>query len=322
MRARKGDFIRNVMNVCVETDKKSNESFKLNLSNCLTSMFYSPLRYPGGKNKLAKFIASICHENGIMDHYVEPYAGGASVALHLLFNNCVRQITINDLDRSIYAFWRTVLNDNNKLCDKIEKTPVTIKNWKAAKEVQKNKDTTSFFELGFSTFFLNRANYSGVINGGMLGGINQDGENRIDCRFNKKELIRRITEIGKKKSRIQLHNMDAVKLIKHIQHRSRRDGTIYYFDPPYYLKGASLYMNHYRPSDHRILADEIKKIKGAKWLMTYDDVSQINDIYKSNPNRKYMLYHSARSMHKGKEIMIFSKNLRRIPIEKLMAVSA
>ena len=285
-------------------------------------VFYSPLRYPGGKNKLAKFIASICHENGIMDHYVEPYAGGASVALHLLFNDYVRRITINDWDRSIYAFWHTVLNDNNKLCDKIKKTPITIKNWKIAKETQKNKNTASLFELGFSTFFLNRTNYSGMINGGMLGGINQDGENHIDCRFNKKELIRRIREIGKKKSRIRLHNVDAIKLIKRIQRRSRRDGTIYYFDPPYYLKGASLYMNHYKPRDHRILADEIKKIREARWLMTYDNVPQINDIYRSNPSTKYMLYHSARCMHKGREIMIFSKNLRQIPMEELRAVSA
>ena len=161
-----------------------------------------------------------------------------------------------------------------------------------------------------------------MLNGGILGGINQDGKNRIDCRFNKKELIRRITEISKKKSRIQLYNMDAVKLIKLIQRRPRRDGTIYYFDPPYYLKGASLYMNHYRPGDHRVLADEIKKINGARWLMTYDNVSQINDIYRSSPSIKYMLYYSVRNVHKGREIMIFSKNLRRIPLDKLMAVSA
>ena len=284
-------------------------------------MFCSPLRYPGGKNKLAKFIAATCHKNGIMDHYVEPYAGGASVALHLLFNDYVKRVTINDLDRSIHAFWHAVLNDNSKLCNRIEKIPVTIENWRAAKEVQKNKKTASLFELGFSTFFLNRTNYSGVINGGVLGGINQNGNDLIDCRFNKKELIRRITEIGKKKSRICLYNLDAIELIKHIQAKSERDETIYYFDPPYYLKGASLYMNHYKPDDHKILADEIRKIRRSKWLVTYDNVPQINDIYRSNPRKEYTLYHSAHIMHKGKEIMIFSKNLRLILKKELMAVS-
>ena len=283
--------------------------------------FYSPLRYPGGKNKLAKFIAAICHDNDIMDHYIEPYAGGASVALHLLFNNYVKHVTINDLDKSIYAFWHTVLYNNKKLCNRIEKTPITIENWKAAKEVQKNKNTASLFELGFSTFFLNRTNYSGVINSGMLGGINQNGEYLIDCRFNKKELIRRIIEIGKKKSKINLYNMDAVKLIKHIQRKSKNNKTIYFFDPPYYLKGASLYMNHYKQNDHKILADKIRKIKNARWLVTYDNVPQINDIYSSNKSRKYMLYHSVYRTHKGKEIMIFSNNLKRIPTKELMVAS-
>ena len=84
-------------------------------------MFYSPLRYPGGKNKLSKFISKICIDNNINGHYVEPYAGGASVALHLLIENRIKKITINDYDRSIYAFWHSVLWDTNKLCGLIEK---------------------------------------------------------------------------------------------------------------------------------------------------------------------------------------------------------
>ena len=299
----------------------STESFKCKTHNDIPMTFYSPLRYLGGKNKLAKFIAAICHENGITDHYVEPYAGGASVALHLLFNNYVKHITINDLDKSIYAFWYAVLHNNKKLCNRIEKTPITIENWKAAKKIQKNKNTAPLFELGFSTFFLNRTNYSGVINGGMLGGINQNGRYLIDCRFNKKELIRRIKAIGKKKDKINLRNMDAVKLIKDIQNSPEYAKTIYYFDPPYYLKGASLYMNHYKSDDHKILANVIRKIKKAKWLVTYDNVPQIIDIYGSNQSRKYMLYHSAHRIHKGREIMIFSKNLKQIPMKELTAAS-
>ena len=69
------------------------------------SKFYSPLRYPGGKNKLSAFIAKICIDNNINGHYVEPYSGGASVALFLLLEGFVNKITINDKDRAIYAFW-------------------------------------------------------------------------------------------------------------------------------------------------------------------------------------------------------------------------
>ena len=258
-----------------------------------------------------------------MDHYIEPYAGGASVALYLLLNDHVKRVTINDLDKSIYAFWHAVRYDNNKLCNRIENTSITIENWKAAKEVQKNKSTASLFELGFSTFFLNRTNYSGVLKGGVLGGRNQDGKDLIDCRFNKSDLIRRITEIDKKKSKIQVCNMDAVNLVKHAQQNSKSERTIYYFDPPYYLKGALLYMNYYNIHDHKTLANEIKKIKKAKWLVTYDNVPQISsNIYSFTPHKEeYTLYHTAGNMHKGKEIMIFSENIKRVPMKEFMAVS-
>jgi DNA adenine methylase len=84
--------------------------------------FYSPLRYPGGKNKLAKFVASLCKKNNINGHYIEPYAGGASVALYLLLEGHVKEITINDLDRSVYAFWHSILNETEKFCNKIIET--------------------------------------------------------------------------------------------------------------------------------------------------------------------------------------------------------
>ena len=133
-------------------------------------MFYSPLRYPWGKNKLAKFIAQICIDNNVHNHYVEPYAGGASVALYLLIENKVNSITINDYDRSIYAFWYAVLKNTNKLCKLIEDTDINIDNWKKAKEIQKNKQKATLLDLGFSTLFLNRTNISGIINAGVIGG--------------------------------------------------------------------------------------------------------------------------------------------------------
>jgi DNA adenine methylase len=136
--------------------------------------FYSPLRYPGGKNKLAKFIALICKKNNINGHYIEPYAGGASVALYLLINGYVKEITINDLDRGIYSFWRSALNDTEKFCRKIKNTKVTIKNWKKFKKIHDNAKTAKLSDLGFATFFLNRTNRSGIIDGGVIGGKNKE----------------------------------------------------------------------------------------------------------------------------------------------------
>jgi len=138
-------------------------------------MFYSPLRYPGGKNKLSAFIAKICIDNNINGHYVEPYSGGASVALFLLIEGFVDKITINDRDRSIYAFWHSLLNKTNELCELIENAELTIDEWKKQKDIQKNKKTVDLLALGFSTFYLNRTNRSGIINGGVMGGVEQNG---------------------------------------------------------------------------------------------------------------------------------------------------
>lgn len=276
-------------------------------------MFYSPLRYPGGKNKLAKFIAQICVDNNINGHYVEPYAGGASVALHLLIENKIKRIIINDYDRSIYAFWHSVIKNNKKLCNLIENTKINIENWKKAKNIQRNKKKAKLLDLGFSTFFLNRTNISGIINAGVIGGLKQNGEYKMNCRFNKKELIKRIKLIAKHKEQIKLHNLDALELIKEIQKESDNKQTIFYFDPPYYLKGASLYMNHYKNNQHVEVSKAIKNIKNINWIVSYDNTSDIeNIIYKWVPKKrtiKYSFNHSAYKAREGKEILFFSKEL-------------
>lgn len=273
--------------------------------------FYSPLRYPGGKNKLAKFVALVCEKNNINGHYVEPYAGGASVALHLLINGYVSEITINDYDRSIYAFWHCVLKETNTFCKMISDAELTMKNWYEQKKIQQNKDTASLLELGFSTFFLNRTNRSGIINGGVIGGVQQNGNYKIGCRFNKEELIERIKFIAIHRKNIHLYNLDALELIKQIENQTKSKNVIFYFDPPYFLKGQSLYMNAYEAEDHKLVSEKIKAIKNARWIVSYDNVPQIQTLYKDNNVQKknYSFIHIAYEPREGKEVLFFSKGL-------------
>ena len=272
-------------------------------------MFYSPLRYPGGKNKLSKFISLLCEKNKINGHYLEPYAGGASVALYLLFNGYVEEITINDFDRAIYAFWYSILNDTEKFCRKIKNTEVSVENWKKFKKIHSNKKGANLFDLGFATFFLNRTNRSGIINGGIIGGIDQKGKYKINCRFNKKDLIKRIEFIAAHKKNIHLCGLDALELIKKIQEDGKDGNTVFYFDPPYYLKGPSLYMNHYKRDDHKMVSDEIRKIKNSQSIISYDDNPEIEKLYKGFRKIKYSLNHAAQEAKTGKEILFFSPGL-------------
>lgn len=277
---------------------------------------YSPLRYPGGKNKLSAFLAKICVDNNVNGHYVEPYSGGASVALFLLMEGFVSKITINDRDRSIYAFWYSVLNKTNALCNLIENAEFTINEWRKQKEIQTRKKSADLLELGFSTFYLNRTNRSGIINAGVMGGIEQQGSYLMDCRFNKVDLIERIRKIASKKKQIRLYKKDAIKLIDKIQHEAEDDNVIFYFDPPYYLKASTLYMNHYHDKNHKSVSDKIKSIRNIKWVVSYDNVPQIQDLYSECPKKEFSFKHTAFESREGKEILFFSDNLVKPEIEE------
>lgn len=270
--------------------------------------YYSPLRYPGGKLKVASYVKRLLEVNDMCGGtYLEPYAGGASVALYLLLNQYVKKIRINDIDDSIYAFWYSLLNDTDALCRMISDTPVTMDVWTRQHEMQKHKENVGLLELAFSTFFLNRTNRSGILKGGVIGGKNQTGKYRMDVRFNKRDLIERIKSIAEYRNRIELTRMDAVTLLKRYK-RPPSDRTLCYLDPPYYVKGKDLYLNYYIADDHEAIAEAVKKYKG-KWIITYDAVGFVKDLYQGYRQKEYYLSYSAGNPSRGKETMIFSNNL-------------
>ncbi len=270
--------------------------------------FVSPLRYPGGKLKVVDYIKRLFEVNDLCGGtYIEPYAGGASVALGLLFSKYASRIKINDINLSIYAFWYSVLNETEALCRLIVDTPVTMEVWQKQHELQKHKEDAGLLELGFSTFFLNRTNRSGILNGGVIGGKEQTGAYKMDVRYNKNNLIERIEHVAKYADVIDLTNMDAVELIKRYK-RTPTAKTFCYLDPPYYVKGRDLYLNYYNEDDHKAIADAIKKYKG-KWIISYDSVSFLKELYKDYRQQEYYLSYSAGNPSKGKELMVYSEGL-------------
>lgn len=283
--------------------------------------FYSPLRYPGGKGKIAKFLQDLFRINGLCDGvYVEPYAGGASVAFSLLFNEYAKKIIINDKDLSIFAFWNSVLNDTDALCKKIFDCKIDVDNWDKQRLMQKDKSNQSLLDLGFSTFYLNRCNRSGIIMAGIIGGRKQDGNYKIDARFNKVDLIKRIERIANYKGRIELHNDDAIQLIQTISQRPKQN-LLYYLDPPYFVKGHVLYMNHYHVQDHIDIFNLMHKLEDSKWIVSYDNIPFIRELYINYSQIYYKLNYSASKSSKGEEVIIHSNNvlmplntIQRLPI--------
>ena len=269
----------------------------------------TPLRYPGGKSRITVFISKIIKDNNIVDgNYVEPFAGGCGVALNLLLSGIVKDIYINDKDRSIYAFWYSILNNCDEFIEKINSVDISVEEWKKQQKIQKNKEDCDLFELGFSTFFLNRTNRSGIIKGGIIGGLHQNGAWKLDVRFNKEKLIDKILKIVKYKENIHLYNLDAVEFLDAIVPKLDIANTLFYLDPPYYVKGGQLYMNYFKHEDHIRILNVVKKLK-HHWLVSYDNHKEINELYDGIKNITYLLRYTAGTKYNGSEIMFASSDL-------------
>lgn len=270
-------------------------------------MFDTPLRYPGGKGRLAQYVIDVIKLNKLTGcHYAEPYAGGAGIALTLLYLEYSDHIHLNDLNRSVFAFWKSVIEEPEELCRLVRDKPLTVAQWKKQKKVQ-SADDVSRLELGFSTLYLNRTNRSGIINGGIIGGKEQTGEWKIDARFNRADLINRIQKIASYAPRITLHNMDAERFLK-TKLANLPTKSLIYLDPPYYAKGSELYENHYKPEDHAAIAAQVAKIK-QKWLVSYDNVRPIRKLYSAFEQETFALRYSAQDRYDGREVMVFCPGL-------------
>lgn len=275
-------------------------------------MFYSPLRYPGGKSKLEPLMEYLIMQTGHFGGtYIEPFAGGAGIALELLEKGIVKEIVINDLDKGIYSFWRAILTETDRFIDDIWNVELTIDEWKKQRSLIE-KNSSYSYELGFATFYLNRTNRSGIIKGGVIGGVQQNGRWKIDARFNKGALVDRVKKIAAKKNHIHIYNKDVISFILNYLPKYEENAFVY-FDPPYLKKGKQLYMNFFSYKDHVKIEQSINSCVKCDWVITYDDVKEISDIYQNHFLRRFDLNYSVSIKRKASEIIIF-KRQDMIPI--------
>lgn len=268
----------------------------------------SPLRYPGGKALMTNFFIELFRLNGLKDVvYAEPYAGGAGAAINLLLQNKVSCIMINDANIGVFSFWYSLIHDSERFIQVIKDIPVTLTEWNHQRSIIKNADTPSF-ELGVATFFMSRTNRSGVITGGAIGGATEEkqaqAKYKIDCRFKKDKLIERLQAIVERKKQILVSNNDALDFLRNLN-----ESVFVYLDPPYYDKGKYLYMNHYTIDDHICLAEYLQKEANFKWILSYDDVPKIRELYKECDMYRFPLKYTVESKRIGYELLTHSKEI-------------
>lgn len=267
----------------------------------------SPLRFPGGKVSLYIRLKSMLRSNNLIGGtYVEPYAGGAGAALALLATGQVQRVVLNDLDTKLFAFWRAVTENPHEFSQMISRVDLSIAEWERQKRIYATADRHEYLSLGFATFYLNRTNRSGTLNGGPIGGKSQTGKYLIDARFNRADLIERVRLISLYANRIELCNQDGVDII---QRFAPSKATFIYADPPYFQKAGSLYLHAFQASDHQALAECLNQHADSNWLLTYDNDPEVARLYPDRRREEIAVGYSAHRVVKAKELMVFADNL-------------
>lgn len=267
----------------------------------------SPLRYPGGKASLAGVFTDVIERLGLRGAtYVEPYAGGAGAAIALLREGVVENVVINDIDPAVHAFWVAATEMNEALVDLVRRIPLTIEEWLHQREVYRAGAAGDPLELGFAFFYLNRTNRSGVLNAGVIGGLKQDGNYKIDARFNRATLIDRLQTVGQFSSQISVTDLDGRSVIRA---HSPEPNTFMYIDPPYVQAGSQLYLNAFDGRDHQALASVVDHIDSAHWLLTYDVAPLIQQLYKAHFQCMLELNYSARYPGRAEELLVASESV-------------
>ena len=271
----------------------------------------SPLRYPGGKSFLFNFMCKLIENNNLKGgDYSEPYAGGAGLAFKLLFSGHVSRIRINDLNRSIFTFWKVAVKNPNYLIDFIETCPISIDFYRNQKEVLQNLRCFSKNEIAAATLYLNRVNRSGILSGGPIGGYEQNGVWKLDARFNRITLIERLENIKKYSKQIDISDFDAITFIKKtLKKNAFNNKHFFYLDPPYFLKSKDLYLNPYKDRDHKKLCEYLTTIQQEKWLLSYDEHPFLRKLYNQFSIHDVAVSHSAGLHHLGQEIFIPSSKI-------------
>jgi len=270
--------------------------------------YLSPLRYPGGKARLGSFLDRAIRASGFKGcQYVEPYAGGAGAGLSLLWRETVSAIHVNDASPAIAAFWKSVLERNSELCDRIANAVLNVEVWRVQRSILACPSSATPLDLGFAAFYLNRTNRSGIIgSGGVIGGLAQTGKWKMDARFNRDVLIERIRWIGGQRDRIRVTGLDALTVLANLDDSLR---TFVYLDPPYYRNADRLYDQWYQPEDHAAVCRAVKGLTHP-WVVSYDDCPEVRKLYAGIRTCRLSLPYSAARNYRGAEVVFFSPRVK------------
>lgn len=241
-------------------------------------------RYPGGKSKLKKeilhYIQSGMTKRDITE-YREPFFGGGSIGIEVLKLNIAKKFWINDFDKGISDIWSSVISEPDRLCGLISEYVPKVDDFFTFKDkLLKAQDDRDRVLNGFMKLAIHQISYSGlgVKSGGPLGGLKQESQYNINCRWSPKKLVKDIREVNRLFSNVEVHDNQCDN--SDFEASFSGENSMIYLDPPYYVKGGELYQHSFSIVDHIRLMNSLQKMGNRHaWVLSYDDCDEIIDMY-------------------------------------------
>jgi DNA adenine methylase len=270
----------------------------------------NPLRYPGSKAAFSPYFFDITQKNHKpSETIVEPFAGSAAISLYALEKNICKDVILIERDPLIYCFWKSVFDNTEQLVQRINKVDITLESWLGLNELRllDNPDSKRIADLGFAGLFFNRTNFSGIIGSAPIGGMEQNSNYKINCRFNKKEIIASIENISQFRNRVEVIFGDAVDNINHLA--LQNNNLFFYVDPPYYIQGPKLYRYSYTVADHLNLSIILRNFNHP-YFLTYDKHHVIEFLYRDQYIKPFQNRYSTNIPKTGNELLISNREFR------------
>lgn len=279
-------------------------------------MIISPLRYAGSKRKIFNYLERIlAHNNLVPKVLVEPFVGGGSIFLNFLSRHDNSKAIIADKDELVFSFWKVLFANPDYLVNFIKKTKVNLKTFDHYRYVASHPTKFNRKKLAKACLFLNRTSFSGILNNsaGPIGGRAQKSPYKIDCRFGRENLIKKIKEISVFKDRVVVLPHSWEEVLKYTTDEHRKEKLLFYFDPPFYKKADQLYRYYFDENAHTKLRDKLMKLKHS-WILSYDRAREIQNLYSEfariNVSMPYSINSPAKRLEK--EFIITPLKLPRI----------
>jgi len=247
----------------------------------------SPLRYPGAKRLLLPAIRDLLPEH--VDLLIEPFAGGASVALALLDEGRADRVVLGDADPLVAAFWSVATSRPDELIEAMRAETPSVERWDYWRAAEPDDE----LKAACKCLYLNRTSFSGNLHheAGPLGGRAGRGEG-IAGRWAPETVasrIRHVAELGRG-GRITVVAGDWQETVD-VGLRMAPDPLVY-ADPPYVSAGTRLYRASFTVGDHGNLADGLATAP-YRWLLSYDDHPTTRRLYGTIPGLgRYAVTHS------------------------------